>query len=716
MNDVFIYGTQYHRPPNPARDQHEFHLTRIKNELGFNTVKLFFEWSYMHTGPGEFDFEEQQEIFDICEKLGLKVFIQTRLESSPYWLEKKHPEARYVSANGHAVELGPNGNTQCGGYPGLCFHNDAIKQEAENFLRALATAFKDRKCLIGYDCWNEPHLEPAWIDNTWIDMGDRVFCYCEATKSRFRQWLKQKYDDVENLNKAWTRRYREWDEAAPPSRQGHYADWLDWSRFWFDELHEHMHFRYNILKEISPNLFVMSHSGAVPPFLSRANAFIDNWAFAEPVDMWGTSMAPRYQNWGLAESAGILELTRSACKGKKFWISELTGGSANLNGFKKTPFTRPKDIRTWNWLGAVYGAKGIIYWCYLTESTGFEAGSYGLVEYNGRITKRAQEAARQAKLFKERYHIFKEFLLKTEIAILYDPANSAMLFAMDSNSELYAKSHIGYYKNIWNNDLYARYVTYDTLDGIDEKILIVPMCLTIDEKTAEKIKSFVEQGGILIAEARMGLFDENGFLQPDLPSFGLSEVSGLVEEEAVYSDVSNKPSVNNSKDSDWPEEILRGPMVQMSGGSKARFHVQEYLAPLLTEDAECIGKWNDICLAAHNEYGKGEVYYFGTYLGLALFNESEGAHTIISDILRKHVKPQVSGKKLRPRLIENGSEGILTVFNDSRSEGISDCITLPEKFNTAKDLFSGKVLSIRKNAIEIIVEPEDVAVIHLEKE
>ena len=125
--------------------------------------------------PGEFDFEEQQEIFDICEKLGLKVFIQTRLESSPYWLEKKYPEARYVSANGHAVELGPNGNTQCGGYPGLCFHNDAIKQEAENFLRALATAFKDRKCLIGYDCWNEPHLEPAWIDNTWIDMGDRVF-------------------------------------------------------------------------------------------------------------------------------------------------------------------------------------------------------------------------------------------------------------------------------------------------------------------------------------------------------------------------------------------------------------------------------------------------------------------------------------------------------------------------------------------------------------
>ena len=79
MKNEFIYGTQYHRPPNPPRDQHLFHLNQIKNGLGFNTIKLFFEWSYMHTGPGQFDFEEQDEIFDICDELGLKVFIQVRL-------------------------------------------------------------------------------------------------------------------------------------------------------------------------------------------------------------------------------------------------------------------------------------------------------------------------------------------------------------------------------------------------------------------------------------------------------------------------------------------------------------------------------------------------------------------------------------------------------------------------------------------------------------
>ena len=38
---VFIYGTQYYRIPNPPREQHSYHLKKIKDELGFNTVKLF---------------------------------------------------------------------------------------------------------------------------------------------------------------------------------------------------------------------------------------------------------------------------------------------------------------------------------------------------------------------------------------------------------------------------------------------------------------------------------------------------------------------------------------------------------------------------------------------------------------------------------------------------------------------------------------------------
>jgi beta-galactosidase len=699
MEKIFLYGAQYYRPPNPPEDQHAFHLNQIKNDLSFNIIKIFVEWSYIHTGPDEFDFTEQDKIFDLCDQLGLNVLIQTRLESAPYWLEKSHPESRYVSANGSEVELGPNGNTQCGGYPGLCFHHGSIQQEGRKFLREIAAHFRNRKSLIGYDCWNEPHLEPAWIDNTWLNMGDRLFCYCDATRIAFRIWLKGKYGSIGQFNKVWTRKYRDWDEVNPPNRQGHYADWLDWSRFWFDDLKQHMQWRYDTIREQDAERFIMSHSGAVPPFLPRANAFINNWALAEPVDIWGTSMAPGYMKWSFAECAGILELTRSAARGKDFWISELTGGSCNRNGFAKTPTTKPQDVRSWNWLGVFYGAKAIVYWCYLTESTGLEAGSYGLVEYSGQITKRAEEAAKQAKLIRENYRFIQNISIKPQVAILYDPDNSSLLFAMEATDQRYGNSHIGYYRCIWANDLYARYVTYATIDDLDEQILIVPMCLTLDAKTAQKVKEFVRRGGILIAEARTGLFDEKGFLQPYLPSFGLAEAAGIREGEAVYSDSDQAPFANLS--------------VIMQQPDSASFRVQGYLAPLQTESARCTGRCQETCLASHNLYGKGEVYYFGTYMGVALFNQDEGAYRILSEIIRKHVKPRICGDQLRPRLIENNNEGLLAVFNDSKHEKFSEWINIPTKYKHARNIFNGECLTARDGSLDITVEPEDVMVFYL---
>ena len=85
----------------------------------------------------------------------------------------------------------------------------------------------------------------------------------------------------------------------------------------------------------------------------------------------------------------------------------MTGGCLYDKGFRnKMPYTRPKDVRTWNWLGAAAGAKGICYWCYLTESTGPEAGGFGLIKFNGDTTDRAKEAAKQKELLNKYFHIF----------------------------------------------------------------------------------------------------------------------------------------------------------------------------------------------------------------------------------------------------------------------------------------------------------------------
>ena len=175
----------------------------------------------------------------------------------------------------------------------------------------------------------------------WGNMGDRLYCYCEASRKAFRAWLANRYGgNIQTLNEAWPRAYTSFEQINPPILQGHYADWLDWFRFWFDQLQEQVQWRVDLIKQEDPTRMVISHSGAVPPVLPRANACIHNWKLAEPVDMWGTSFAPQAFSWDLATCAQVMEVTRSAARGKPFWISEMAGGAANIRGFRKSRLPR----------------------------------------------------------------------------------------------------------------------------------------------------------------------------------------------------------------------------------------------------------------------------------------------------------------------------------------------------------------------------------------
>ncbi|MBK8086304.1 MAG: beta-galactosidase [Devosia sp.] len=608
---AYLYGTQYFRPPNPPRHEHAFHLRKIKHELGFDIVRLRIQWNAIHRTPGRFDWSEYDEIADICEEIGLGFLIETNLESAPYWLERAHPEARYVSANGQAIELGPYDSTQLGGYPGLCFHHHPVEEHGRAFLSALVGHFRDRKGLVGYDCWNEPHLEPAWICNYWGNTGDRLFCYCGETRRAFRGWLAAKYGDVEVLNATWGRAYGEWDDISPPNRHGTYADWLDWGRFWFDWLQDHMQWRYDTIKAADASRFVMSHSGAVPPFLPRANAFIHNWKLAAPVDMWGTSFAPKYHNWSLSECAGTMDATRSAARGKPFWISEMSGGSTYIRAFNKTPLTRPKDYRAWNWLAAAYGA-------------------------------------------------------------------------------------------------------YDTLDDLDGlKILFVPMCLTLPEAVTERIAAFVRGGGVLVAEARTGLFDERGYNRPNLPAGRLAEVVGAIELEALCSDPDNRPPLNNPTGEGWPDPIYNGPPIEITDPLAATLRAHGYLVPLKvttgTPIADCLGH----CVGVKHGYGRGTAYYFGTYLGLAQSKGVAREANLIAALIRRHAPPPVFGTALRPRLMTSDAGTLLAVFNDDRHQRHAEAIALPDGVGSAVDVQTGELMPVEAGTIRFDVDAEDVCVVRL---
>ncbi len=215
-------------------------------------------------------------------------------------------------------------------------------------------------------------------------------------------------------------------------------------------------------------------------------------------------------NWDLADIAGVLDATRSASRGKPFWINEMSGGAGMLGhsaetgsayAFRRTLPPTANDYKTWNWLGVCAGSKATVHWCYLEERTGPEAGGMGLVRTGGELTPRARGAAETARVLRDHSPLFFDYLPQPPVGILFDPDNSDLLLAMEATDQLYGDAHIGINRAVWKSDNFVKFVTYTTLDALAGlSVLIVPMCLTLTDDVAKAIAKFVERGGVLVAK------------------------------------------------------------------------------------------------------------------------------------------------------------------------------------------------------------------------
>ena len=383
----FVVGAQYYRPPNPPKADWRRDLERMK-AAGMNTVKLWACWSWMSPKPGQYDFADLDELVDLAGKAGLQIVINVILEDAPYWLEQAHPEARYRDAEDRCIHLGAAMNTPGGGWPGLCFDNPAVMEAGLAFLAAVVARYRDRAEMLSWDVWNEPHLEPASY------FPDRIYCYCKASKSRFRDWLKAKHGSLGKLNDAWGRRFSDWAQVEPPRLFEAVPDMMDWREYWFANLRRWLDERVAAARKGRGAQTVTTHV-ALSGFTGQlATHTLDEWTLAGAVDGFGTSSFP---TWLMAddpiEHLFNLDAARAVADGKPFWQTELQGGRARRDGVKSTPHPRPAVIALEMWNALASGATGILFWQWRPELLGPESPGYGLCAPDGGLTSRVEAAS-----------------------------------------------------------------------------------------------------------------------------------------------------------------------------------------------------------------------------------------------------------------------------------------------------------------------------------
>ena len=639
-------------------------LDAIKAD-GFNTVKTWIDWKTGEPGHGQFDFDNLNLLMRLAQERGLRVIIQIYLDSAPDWVGRMYPGGRFVDSSGAVI------NSQSA--PGYSIDDPGVHKEVVAFLEALSRDANRFPALYGWDVWSEPHII-NWAEFPYLK--DPEFGFNPSTQMRFRKWLQAKYKTLADLNEAWYRTYTSWDQVEAPRFPTilSYTDFIDWRMFIDEKLAGDLAMRTNAIRTFDKVHPIASHSDAPSLFTSPTDGYgePDDFRMSASADFYGTSMYPMHSEsihpWsgGMLDTA--LDFSRSAghSLGKGFWIGELQAGQG-ATGMRIANQVTAEDETFWIWQAVSHGAREFAVYSWYPMSSGFESNGYGLINLDGTLTDRARAAGKAAAIVgRHASSLLNATPAPAQIAILYNRLSYMVGGSQPSLSKLGRApidSALGLHLAFALKQIPVDFVSPQTVAAGklgQYKILFVPYPVMLSANVAEGIKQYIENGGTVVAEARLAWNNERGFASPIIPGIGLDKVFGAREKLIEPID---KPGITI--------ESAAGLPGWTNSGTVQGAAFEEQLEPYPA--ARVLGRFTDGAAAIiENSFGKGRTVLIGTFLALGYEQNHEAAaqRFLLSLAESAGVSPKVEASgageaNIQVRRMVSGNEQIIFAFNES---------------------------------------------------
>lgn len=605
-------GVQYYRAPFPDGKYWDDDLRRMR-DAGLDTVQLWLLWAWVEAKPGRYVFDDYDRLTELAGKHGLGVVLSTIAEIQPYWIHREVPGSEMINNSGHRIVSLNRNECHFGLTPGGCTDHPQVWDRMSAFLKTVVTRYRDLPNLRGWDCWNETR---------WNVDAEGIVCHCPHTLAAFRQWLGRLYGDLDGLNRAWKRRYGQWDEVLPGKSPGHtYTEMMAFAHFLTVRANQHGRNRYELMKGLDPRHPVTLHGGCpctemtgwgkLTP-IDRGN----DWDFADHLDGVGCSSFPKWFGIDDADFGMRLDLVKSAARGKSVWLSELQGGRAS-QGFEVHKPVDALSQQRWIWNGLACGAETILFWCWRDEVFGSESGGYGLSGLDGLADERLAAMRVTGKVV-EQYRTLLDAYQPTPatVGVLFSPQSYYLQFSQTGNAGPAAAAFHGYCRALVRKSIPFVAVEEEHLEVLEHlRVLFLPRTLVFSPAVEKALTRFLEKGGTVMCESESGAFNPQGLYSYPVDRL-LARLAGVRE-------VGRRQLESTTLTADLD-------------GLPCEMRLAQWITPLEAGGGTVHAGHRDGALLLSCPVGNGQVVYCGGYLGEAYRQQpTTGFEEFVAWVVRK---------------------------------------------------------------------------------
>jgi len=573
---------------------------RLMKLSGMNMMSTgIFSWAQLEPVEGRFDWAWLDETFDRLHEAGVFVALATPSSSPPHWLADKYPETLAVYKD---LQRGQPGLRQV-----FCPTSPVFRHETRRMIRALAERYGDHP---GLGLWH--------VSNEYGHLWDH--CYCDLCQQAFREWLEERYGDIDTVNDQWWTRFwshtfNDFGQINAPSDHAHANGltglMLDWRRFSATQIVEFCKNEIAPLRELTPEV----------PITTNLMGLFNGMDYAKLADVLDVVSWDSYPEVGCdpAFTALTHSLMRGVKHGDPWLLMEQTPSSTNWHRYHQ--LKPPGLMRNISLQAVGHGADAVMYFQWRRCRGGHEKFHGAVVAHvaheNTRVFQEVAQLGADLDAMSEA--VVGTRAAKARVGLLWNSENrwATDLTCGPGKDRKFIETNFAHYRSVWKLKVPVDVVRTDG-DWSQYDILIAPMCYMVKsgefpiDGTAEelsaridegaKIAEFVERGGAFVTTHLSGMVNESDLVYEGGYPGPLRKLLGIWSEE-----IDNQP--DGECNEMWLTDALDLP--------KTNYTCEHYFDQIHAEGADVLATYGKNWYAGRpcltrNTVGKGAAYYIAT--------------------------------------------------------------------------------------------------------